>query len=320
MRVGLLGAGKMGSNHARIIAASGHSTLHRVVDSNADSARQLAYNFSGRWSTNVDDLLSCDAVVVASPTEHHLAAALPLLAGGVALLVEKPLAGDQESVDALVAGARQSRVPMMCGFVERFNAAVLTGLGALTAPPSSFHSVRHSPAASRITTSVVTDLLIHDIDLITQAIPDRFPVTVSAVVGSPEGALTGEQVDAVVAWANGPVANLSASRLGQRKVRTLSITSPNELVEVDLLRQNVTVYRHVTHDLVDGAYRSDTIVEIPFVRHAAEPLALQFDHFAALVKGDVDRVAELASLVASHRVAFEVEAVGVRVALGALAS
>lgn len=317
MRVGLLGAGTMGANHARIIAASGGVELCVVVDVDPATAARVADRHGARSSTSIDCLVDCDAVVVASPTEHHLDAALPLLAAGRPVLVEKPLAADATSVAALVAAARAAGVPLMCGFVERFNAAVVTGLRCLTGPPLSFHAVRHSPAAPRITTSVVSDLLIHDLDLVTSAVPGHEPVSVSAVLASPVGSSVIEQADAVVAWSGGPVANLSASRLGQRKVRTLSVTSARELVEVDLLRQNVTVYRHVTHDLVDGSYRSDTIVDIPFVRHAGEPLALQFDHFLALVRGDADPEAELRSLEVPHRVAFAIGADGARIEVGA---
>jgi hypothetical protein len=92
--------------------------------------------------------------------------------------------------------------------------------------------------------------------------------------------------------------------------------SANELVEVDLLRQNVTVYRHVTHDMVGGSYRSDTIVDIPFVRHAGEPLSLQLEHFVALVRGAADADAELRSLMVPHEVADAVEAGAARVTVG----
>jgi predicted dehydrogenase len=303
----------MGANHARIIAGSGVAQLHVVVDLDPGAAERVAGRFDARAATSPEALAECDAVVVASPTEHHLASAMPLLAAGCPVLVEKPLANDPASVHALVGAARDAGVVLMCGFVERFNAAVVTGLQRLTAPPVSFHTVRHSPAAPRITTSVVSDLLIHDLDLVASALPGRRAVSVAAVLATPAGTSVVEQADAVVGWEGGPVANLSASRMGQRKVRTLSVTSGNELVEVDLLRQNVTVYRHVTHELVDGSYRSDTIVDIPFVRHAGEPLALQFEHFVALVRGDADREVELASLVVPHEIAFRVDGEGAHV-------
>lgn len=313
----MLGAGTMGSNHARVVAEHAETELLMVVDSDGATAGNVADRYGARSSTDPADLSGCDAVIVAAPTQHHVAVALPLLAAGVPLLVEKPLAHDAAGVAAIIAAARAAGVPLMCGFVERFNAAVVTGLGRLTAPPVSIQTVRHSPAAPRITTSVVTDLLIHDIDLVAGATGHRAPAAVGGVLTFVAGSSgSAEQADVVLGWVDGPVANLSASRMGQRKVRTLSVLSANELVEVDLLRQNVTVYRHVTHDMDGGSYRSDTIVDIPFVRHAGEPLSLQLGHFVALVRGAADADAELRSLVVPHEVADAVEVGAARVTVG----
>lgn len=307
----------MGSNHARVIAEQAEAVLAMVVDPNGVAAQSLAERFGTASSTDPADLLRCDAVVVAAPTQHHVDAALPLLAAGIPLLVEKPLAHDAAGVAQLIAAAEAAGVPMMCGFVERFNAAVVTGLARLTGPPVSIQCVRHSPAAPRITTSVVTDLLIHDIDLVACATGHRSPTSICGVLTALGSAPdVSEQADVVLGWPDGPVANLSASRMGQRKIRTVSMVSGEELIEVDLLRQNVTIYRHVTHDMVGGAYRSDTIVDIPFVRHAGEPLALQFEHFLALVRGAADATAELRSLVVPHQVADAIESCASRVTLG----
>lgn len=318
IRVGVLGAGAMGANHARVVAEHPGAELAVVVDPNGDAATSVAGRYGVAWATSGEALDGCTAVVVAAPTEHHVAVARPLLAAGVPLLVEKPLATDSAGVTELLAAARLAGTPMMCGFVERFNAAVVTALGRLTEPPVSIQAVRHSPAAPRITTSVVTDLLIHDIDLVARATGERAPSAVTGVLSGPaptddRATPVAEQADVLLGWDDGPVANLSASRMGQRKVRTLSLVSGTELVEVDLLRQNVTVYRHVRHELVAGSYRSDTIVDIPFVRHAGEPLALQFEHFLGLVAGRHDAEAELCSLVVPHQVADAVEAGAVRV-------
>ncbi len=314
--MGVLGAGAMGSNHARVVAEHPDAELAVVVDTDRAVAEAVGARFGAPGATDVGALEGCSAVVVAAPTEHHAAIALPLLEAGVPLLVEKPLAADAAGVRGLVDTARRCGTVLVCGFVERFNAAVVTGLAQLTAPPRSIHAVRHSPAAPRITTSVVTDLLIHDIDLVAGATGHRPPSAVAAVLSSPQPGGVAEQADVVLAWDGGTVANLSAGRMGQRKVRTLSVVSAHELVEVDLLRQNVTVYRHVTHELVGGIYRSETVVDIPFVRHAGEPLVLQLEHFLRLVRGGGDAEAELASLVVPHDVAGAVESSAVRVAVG----
>ena len=304
--VGVFGAGTMGSNHARVVSEHADTRLAMVVDVDPAAAEAVATRHGAPWSTDPDELLRCDAVVVAAPTEHHVALSLPLLAARIPLLVEKPLASSPADVDALIDAARASGTPLMCGFVERFNAAVVTGLSRITSPLISMQAIRHSPAAPRIATSVVSDLLIHDIDLVTRAIGGHMPTSVSGAL-SVSARSCAEHADVILGWDGGPVANLSASRLGQRKVRMLSVVSGAELVEIDLLRQNVTVYRHVTHEMTGGSYRSDTIIDIPFVRHAGEPLLQQLEHFLGLVHGTVDPDVELQTLTAPHHIAAQVE-------------
>jgi predicted dehydrogenase len=161
--IGLIGAGTMGANHARVIGSSPDTTLAVVVDSDIERARALGDGAIA--SDDVEAVSDCDAVIVASPTETHTDIALDLLASGIPLLVEKPLAPDVSSVHDMVPASKASDVPLVCGFVERFNAAVMTAGKLLTEPPIHVVSMRHSPPAPRITTSVIFDLLIHDIDL-----------------------------------------------------------------------------------------------------------------------------------------------------------
>ena len=107
----------------------------------------------------------------------------------------------------------------------------------------------------------------------------------------------------------GQVASLTASRLSQRKIRTLAIAELNRLVEVDLLRQDITIYRHVDgadngHD--DPGYRQQSIIEIPVIRHQGEPLALQWDHFIDLVEGAGDVDAERDQILPAHQAVFAI--------------
>ena len=104
--------------------------------------------------------------------------------------------------------------------------------------------------------------------------------------------------------------------MGQRKVRSLTIHTENQLVEVDLLRQDVTVYRNVSQEMsLSGGgmgYRSSTEIELPFVRHAGEPLTLQFAHFLDLVAGVADHVEERRQLRPAHVLAEQIEQRSIR--------
>jgi predicted dehydrogenase len=155
---------------------------------------------------------------------------------------------------------------------------------------------------------VVLDLLIHEVDLALRynrgCKPDRVS---SALSGGRAGTVT-EIADCMLHFESGGVATLSASRASQRKVRTHLIATPTALYDVDLLRQDVTVYRHRSHTY-EGlmSYRAETVVDIPFVRHAGEPLALQLEHFLTLIDGRADAAAERDSILPAHEVAAAVE-------------
>ena len=322
LRVGLVGAGVMGANHGRVIAASPHATLAAVVDCDRDRAALLAAGTGAEVSTTADAVHGCDAVVVACPTEYHRPLAVDLLERGIPVLVEKPLAATHACSVAIVEAARAADVALMCGFVERFNAAVATAISLLEEDPLHVVSIRHSPPTPRITTSVVHDLLIHDIDLAIRFL-GRHAAIESVVGAAGPDVLTGvsEVADCTLRFTNGAVGTLSASRASQRKIRSVLVSTPTASLDVDLLRQDVTVYRNVRQEQAGVApgYRAETVVDIPFVRHAGEPLALQFEHFVGLVRGELDPEAERATLLLPHEVAAAVEDTGTPGAARALA-
>jgi len=105
-------------------------------------------------------------------------------------------------------------------------------------------------------------------------------------------------------FSNGQIAALSVSRIAQHKVRTLTISELGRVIEVDLLRQVITVYRHVQGAGFDedAGYSQQTIIDIPVIRHHGEPLQLQLAHFLALLDGRGDSVGERETLLAPHRV------------------
>jgi predicted dehydrogenase len=211
-----------------------------------------------------------------------------------------------DEVESLVHDAQRLAVPLMCGFVERHNPAVATARSQLPASPEHLVALRHSPAPGRSLGSVVGDLLIHDLDLAVLFAgepPDSLQATGTVVGGVVEA------VDVLLAFPSGARAALSASRRAQRKVRSWFLTGGDVDIELDLVRQDVTCFRHRDHSLDPGlAYRAATEVEIPFVRHGGEPLDLQLRHFLGLLHGSVDPGAELASILPAHRLAAEVDA------------
>ena len=302
-RIALVGAGAMGSLHARVLAGSPRCSLAVVVDP-APDARVVARRYDVPWAPALD-LTGVDAVVLAAPTPAHYPLALDVLSADVPLLVEKPVCDDLARTHDVVRLAETRDVPLMCGLLERFNPGVLTA-AALVSSPVHVSAVRHSPYAPRIRTGVGWDLLVHDVDIAIRC----FGAAPHRVAGSrghfhPTSDTGAEDVlDVLLEFPCGGLASASARRIGQRKVRALTIFEVDRLVEVDLLRRDVTIYRHVSNDAPpDGlGYRQQTVIEIPEPVSTREPLAAQLDRFLDVVEGTVDAAEERRSILPAHEV------------------
>lgn len=309
-RIGLVGAGSMGALHARAVAQSAEASLAWVADPDPVSGGQIAGKFGTTWTAE-PDLDSVDAVIIAAPTQFHHDLALAAIDAGRPLLLEKPLADTYEHSRAIVDAARECGVALMCGLLERFNPAVRT-VAEIVRSPVHVTTVRHSPYSERIHTGVASDLLIHDVDLVLRL----FGTAPTAVTGhygyfEPRSTPGSEDVaDATLRFGAGEIATLSVSRIAQHKVRSLTIAELGRMIEVDLIRQDITIYRQGQESSFDedAGYRQQTIIEIPIVRHPGEPLQLQLQHFIALIEGREDFGAELDTLLLPHRVIDQIAA------------
>jgi predicted dehydrogenase len=304
--IAVVGAGAMGALHARVVQSSSRAELAVVVDPQEEVGRAVAERFGARWAPDLSGLGRVDAVVVAAATSAHHDVALELLAAGFPLLVEKPLADSLARSEAIVAAAEAADLPLVCGLLERFNSAVVTA-ARLTRDPVHVSAQRHSPYAPRIPTGVAWDLLVHDVDIALRLLGDE-PAAVTARFGSfhPASEPGAEDVAEVqLTFPGGQLAALSASRIGQRKIRSVTITEVDRAIEVDLLRQALTIYRHVAAEAAtdDGlGYRQQTVIEIPMIAPLGEPLAAQLSHFLDLLEGTADAAAERASILPPHTV------------------
>lgn len=308
VRVGLIGAGTMGALHARVIAASDRSELTWVADPQEVLGREAAERYGSRWIPE-PDLASVDAVVIAAPTQFHHQLACMVIDAGLPLLVEKPVADTLEHCQDVVSRAEAAGVPLMCGLLERFNPAVRT-VNEIVESPIHVAAIRNSPYVERIRTGVASDLLIHDVDMVMRlfgAEPDSVAAQISFV--HPRSEPTSEDlIDASLRFPGGRIGTLNASRLSQRKVRSITVTELDRLIEVDLLRQDITIYRNMDSvaPIDEGrGYRQQTIIEIPVIRHAGEPLALQWSRFLDVLDDEAAVTEERASILGPHRVMFE---------------
>ena len=305
-RIALVGAGSMGRNHGRIIGESPRAEFSVVIDPFEDPGTTLADAWGATWSPSIEAISEVDAVVVAASTEHHYDIAKDVLAAGLPLLIEKPVCPSLENTIEILELSEATGTPMMCGFLERYNPAVIAARRMIE-NPLYVRADRHSPYAPRIKTGVAWDLLVHDVDLIAQLFGGEQPDAVNVEVGhfhpsSVDGAE--DVVDVSLRFREHGLASASASRLGQRKVRSMLVQTLDDMLEIDLLRRGVTLYRHSTidEDRPGGAgFRQVTEMVVPEIT-GREPLASQFDRFLDLIEGDSDIDAERRSILPAHRI------------------
>lgn len=296
----------MGALHARVLSQNQNTELSVVVDTDAARGLAVADQWGSRWAPDLDDFEDVDAVVVASPTHTHHEWVLRALRAGRPTLVEKPVSERLEQTIALLDEAEALDVPLMCGLLERFNPAVMK-MYEIVDEPVHMNVMRHSPYTPRIATGVAFDLAVHDIDLAVR-LADQMPAHVTAHLarchpGSPEG--SEDIAEITLTFPSGMIAGLSASRVSQRKLRSLQVAERTRLIEVDLLRRDITVYHHVTADYLEGrstGYRQQTVIDIPAILDAREPLAAQLDHFVDLAFGKADHDVERRTILPPHQV------------------
>jgi predicted dehydrogenase len=242
LRIGVIGAGIMGSNHARVLAGLPDTTLVGIVDPLPEH-RARATEFAGcRAFASLDELLAegVDAVTVAAPTHLHHEIALTCIARNIHLLVEKPIASSVEEGQEIVAAARHAGVTLMVGHVERFNPAVAAIKQAISGEDIlSIGITRVGPFPPRMSNvGVVIDLAVHDIDLIrwfTESdIVEVQPQLSSAVAEREDIALLQFRT------ASGVLAHINTNWLTPFKARSVTVATRGKYVMGDLLTRQVT--------------------------------------------------------------------------------
>ena len=244
MRVAVIGVGHLGKHHARIFGALPGVELVAVVDTNQARAEEIAAANQTRALMRPTSLLGkVDAVSIAVPTEQHLAVALPFLEAGIPVLVEKPMARSLDEALKLIAAAANAGVALAVGHTERFNPAVEAARPMLRDPRFiEVHRLGTFPERS-LDIDVVFDLMIHDLDVVLSLV-DSDVESIEAV-GVP--VLTGrvDIANARLRFANGCIANLTASRISRDRVRKIRFFQPAAYVSIDYAQQKVEMYRLV---------------------------------------------------------------------------
>jgi len=245
LRVAVIGAGAFGRNHLRVyreLEQAGEPVrLVAVVDPNAAAAADAAAKFEVPAFASVAECLAgtggLDAASVCVPTVHHRAAAEELIAAGVDVLVEKPLAPSLEDADSLLALARERGRIVQVGHLERFNPAV-TAARRFLHQPMFFEAHRLSVFTPRsLDVDVVLDLMIHDLDIVLSLVGS--PVVEVRAVGLPVLSPKVDIANVRVEFESGCVANFTASRVSTELVRKLRFFQPHQYLSLDFARQDL---------------------------------------------------------------------------------
>ena len=282
LRAGVIGVGSMGENHARVYSELQGVELAAVCDRDRALAERVAAEF-GTDAVAVETVLDrCDLVTVAVPTPAHGDVVSSCLDAGVHVLVEKPIAETVTEGRTLAAQARDAGLVLQVGHIERFNPAVQTLMELIDdLDVIAVEAERLGPPVDRTARgNVIFDLMVHDVDIVGAILDDR-PTEIAAT-GTPDG-----QYATATLKHDDVITSLTASRLTQKKVRKLTVTARDCLVEVDYLESSVLIHRdsypeYLTND-GQSRYRHESVVERPRVSNG-EPLRHELSAFAEAVR------------------------------------
>lgn len=230
--VAVVGAGRLGSIHSRVVAGIEGARLAAVVDTDLARAKSVAEKYGATAYADVKDLpADIRAAIVATPTRFHRTCALALLERGIDCLIEKPITTTVAEAKEVVDLAERLGRVLMTGHSERFNPVILA-LSRYKLEPSFIDSQRVSPFSFRSAdVGVVLDMMIHDIDIILHLV--KSPVIDVDAVGVPVIGKHEDLANARLKFANGAVANATASRVALKTERVIRLFSRDMYVTLD---------------------------------------------------------------------------------------
>jgi predicted dehydrogenase len=277
LRIAVIGVGHLGKHHARILSALPGAELVAVVDTNRARAVEIAAASNTQAAFDYHDVIGrVDAVTLAVPTELHHDISLALLAAGVHLLVEKPMARSIPEADAMIEVAADAGVLLAVGHTERFNPAIAAARPFLTDPRFiEVHRLGTFPERS-LDIDVVFDLMIHDLDVVLSIV--NSDVVSLEAVGVPVITSRVDIANVRLRFANGCIANLTASRISRERVRKIRFFQPSSYVSIDYAAQRVERWSLETGDDAAPSIQGGEIKVV-----VEEPLRLELADFVEAI-------------------------------------
>lgn len=251
IRAAVVGMGYLGRFHAEKYALLPEAELVAVVDTDRERCEELSRKLGTRAVTDYREILDrVDAVSISVPTQHHYEIARAFLERGIHVLLEKPITTTIAEADDLIRIAADREVIFQVGHLERFNPVILALDGVLH-DPRFIESVRIAPFKPRGTdVNVVLDLMIHDIDIIRAIVGSdvRQIQSVGAPVFTPEEDIANARIQ----FANGCVANVTASRISLKSERKMRIFQADAYISADFQERKLLVARKGEGEMMPG--------------------------------------------------------------------
>lgn len=274
MRIGVVGVGYMGRNHARIYSELDNVDLVGVCDSIREIGETIASQFKTKSYSDYHELIDkVDGVSIATPVESHYPIARDFLENGVHVLVEKTLTACEEEALKLIEEAKKSKLVLQVGHVERYNPAVVK-LNEIVSTPRFIECHRMGPYPGRGTmTNVVMEVMIHDLDII-------LPLVNSSVksvdaFGTEVLSRTSDIVNARINFSSGCSANVTASRVSEEVLRKIRVFQPKSYISVDYAEQQVEIFEKGENNHINKK-------QVPIEKK--EPLREELTDFVGCIK------------------------------------
>jgi predicted dehydrogenase len=251
IRAAVIGVGYLGHFHAEKYAELANAELVAVVDLDRERAEVVAGKVGARSCTDYREILDqVDAVSIVVPTQAHYEVAKAFLEKGVHVLLEKPITTTLAEADELIRIAAAQKAVFQVGHLERFN-PVVRALDGIVRQPGFIESIRIAPFKPRGTdVNVVLDLMIHDIDIIQNIVGSKVEQINS--IGTPVFTDEEDIANARIRFANGCVANVTASRISLKSERKMRIFQPDAYISVDFQNKTFAVFRKGNGEMFPG--------------------------------------------------------------------
>jgi predicted dehydrogenase len=272
IKCGVAGVGYLGQHHARIYNSLNSCDLVGVFDPNLEVCSRVANDENCKVFNNLKQLgEECDVVSVVSPTDLHAEVSIPLMDSGCHVLIEKPLCVSLSEAESILNVAQKNRTIVQVGHIEHYN-PVMTFLEDAVEQPKYLTVERLAPFQPRGTeVGVVLDLMIHDIGIIMALVAS--PISRVNAIGVRVLSPTEDIANARICFENGCVANLSASRVSEKKAREIRVFQDSGYLSLDFMNQKGHLIKK------DGVTLNKQDVPV----EKGEPLALELESFIQCV-------------------------------------